>query len=205
MRIAGEVLQDVLRPAERRFGVDDPLCLLGFPQPGMESSGLGEIGYRSSAPPTSCGSGSRTWYRPFPVTCNVPLSQSMSPRRRAATSPERNPSRANISKIARSRTLPRVVPLDATINRVTYSADKQCGSLASRQCATAGIATARSSRHSPRKLRNRRNARRDVISACVVDVPLWLACSRRKFRTVCAFHWPTSLPSARTKSVTPRA
>ena len=161
--------------------------------------------YRSSASPTSCGSGNRTWYRPFPVTCNVPLFQSMSLRRRAATSPERSPSRANISKIARSRSLPRVVPLDAAINRSTSSVDKQRGSLARRQCATAGIAMARSSRHSPLKLRNRRNARRDVISACVVDTPLWLARSRRKFRTVRAFHWLTSSPSARTKSVAPRA
>ena len=161
--------------------------------------------YWSSASPTSCGSGNRTWYRPFPVTCNVPLFQSISLRRRAATSPERNPSRTNISKIARSRSPPGVVPLDAAINRPTSSADKQRGSLASRQCAKAGIALARSSRHSPRKLRNRRKARREVISACVVEVPLWLARSRRKFRTACAFHRPTSSPSVRTKSVAPRA
>ena len=57
----------------------------------------------------------------------------------------------------------------------TSSADIQRGSLASRQCATAGIARARSSRHSPRKLRDRKNARREVISFCVVEVPHWLA------------------------------
>jgi len=120
------------------------------------------------------------------------------------------PAAAELIRIAqslgtRSRSLAGVVPLDAAINRSTSSVDKQRGSLASRQCATAGIAIARSSRHSPRKLRYRRKARREVINFCVVGVPHWLACSRRKFRTDCAFHWPTSSPSARAKSVAPRA
>ena len=129
----------------------------------------------------------------------------MSVSRRRATSPERNPSRANISKIAWSRSRPWSVPLHAAINRFTSSADKQRGNLASRQWATAGIARAISSRKSPRKLRNRGNARREVISDCVVDVPHWLARSRRKDRRACAFHWPTSSPSVRSSSVAPRA
>jgi hypothetical protein len=117
--------------------------------------------YRSKASPTSCGRGNRTWYRPFPVTCKVPLFQSMSLRRRRATSPERNPNRANMSKIARSRSCPESVPSRAAISRSTSSADKQRGNLESRQWATAGIARARSSWDSPRKLRNLRNARRE--------------------------------------------
>ena len=129
----------------------------------------------------------------------------MSVRRRDATSPARNPNRANMSKIARSRSRLGFVPLHAAINRSTSSADKQCGNLASRQWATAGIARARSSRNSPRKLRNRRNARREVINACVVGVPHWPARSRRKFRRACAFHLLTSSPSVRSRSVAPRA
>lgn len=44
VRIAGEVLQDVLRSAERWLSVDDPLCRLGVPKPRMESSRFGKIG-----------------------------------------------------------------------------------------------------------------------------------------------------------------
>ena len=129
----------------------------------------------------------------------------MSVRRRHATSPARNPNRANMSKIARSRSRLGSVPLHAAINRSTSSADKQWGNLASRQWATAGIARARSSRNSPQKLRNRKNARREVISACVVRAPQWLARCRRKSRTACAFHLLTSSPSVRSRSVAPRA
>ena len=129
----------------------------------------------------------------------------MSLRRRCATSPERNPNRVNSSKIARSRSRPVSVPSHAAISRSTSSADKQCGNLASRQLATAGIARARSSRHSPRKLRNRRNARSAGMSDFVVCFRHWLAHSRRKSRRVRAFHWLTSSPSVPSRSVAPRA
>jgi len=66
----------------------------------VSHSGRPSVSHATIASPGSTGSGRRSTRLPLPTTVSSPDRQSMSSRRRLATSPRRSPSRASTSKIA---------------------------------------------------------------------------------------------------------
>ena len=152
--------------------------------------GLTRRRYFAKDRPTSTGRGKQSWWPPLPRRISSPASQSISSRVRCTISPARKPSRANRSRIARSR-CPASVCRSHFFNKSSTSCgDKNLSNPAWLQFATVGTAFARFVAMSPRWCRKRSKLRRaTVISGAVWGLTV-LARRSMHWEISCSFSSP---------------